>query len=104
MRLITSIGYGFLGAYQGAIFGFSLGMIGMTIGAYINPSYGQENDALALGICAASAILGGAALGYLGSRADAKWEKGCLIGGAVIATGVVAFFYLLHRGLGSLGA
>ena len=86
---IASLGYGCLGAYQGCIFGSAIWFLDLELDALDNIP--EEAEAI---IFIGGPILGAVIGGYLGLKADKAWKKGCLIGGAVIATGVA--LYMLH--------
>jgi len=86
----ASLGYGCLGAYQGCILGFSASFFTM----FFAFAEDLRNENLMTGIVVGGTVLGTALGGVLGPKADKTWEKGCLIGGAVIATGIA--LYTLH--------
>jgi hypothetical protein len=83
-RLISSVGYGILGFYQGAFVAFYLS------GALFGHVSGERWMII-------SAILGAVIGGYLGSKANRRWKKGCVISGAIIISifnGLVAAMML----------
>jgi len=73
----TSLGYGCLGAYQGAVLGCATGCLASDMRVFVIGS-----------------ILGVAVGGYLGSKADTSRQKEYVIGCAIIAT--VVFVYVMR--------
>ncbi|MBM3234943.1 hypothetical protein FJZ31_01460 [Candidatus Poribacteria bacterium] len=96
---IVSPGYGCLGAYQWCIFGFAIWFFGRLESGALDNIPEEAEEIIFIG----GPILGAVIGGYLGLKADKAWKKGCLIGGAVIATSVALYmYYRIGEALGGI--